>query len=189
MIVAVTPNLTRRQLAFCREYVVDMNGKAAATRAGFSAATAAQTASALLTKPEVRAAVSRLQRQAFDRIEVSAENTLKEIAALAFANLQDFVRIGDDGQPEFDLSSLDRDQWAAVQEYVEDETLGLGDGEKKLTVTRRKVKLASKVQALELLAKHFKLLTERVEHDVSEELVERLTAARQRKPQLVEKTG
>ena len=60
--------MTERQKRFVLEYVLDQNGAAAATRAGFSEKSAKVTASRLLTKDNVRSAV-RAQQAA-----VAAEN-------------------------------------------------------------------------------------------------------------------
>lgn len=53
--------LTPRQLAFCNEYVVDFNGKAAAIRAGYSAKNADRQAYLLLMNEGVRAYIEHLQ--------------------------------------------------------------------------------------------------------------------------------
>ena len=42
--------LTKKQRLLCREYMIDMNGKLAAIRAGYSPKTAEQQASRLLSK-------------------------------------------------------------------------------------------------------------------------------------------
>lgn len=52
------PVLTPKQARFAEEYVLDHNGAAAAVRAGYSARSAKQIATELLTKPDLRAAVA-----------------------------------------------------------------------------------------------------------------------------------
>lgn len=191
MIVATSINITRRQQLFVREYLVDLNGAEAAIRAGYKPDNAKVVASTMLAKPEIRAAVSRLQRKSFERVDINAAEVLRELGAIAFSNMADFISVGEDGLPVLNLSKLDRDQWAAVSEYTEDATGGQNDGERRLVV-RRKVKLTAKVEALALLAKHFGLVKEKVEHDLSDRLVEKLAAGRGRasnRPKVLEMTA
>src|SRR6266403_3476430 len=171
--------LTRRQELFCREYLVDLNGTQAAIRAGYKPDNANVVASIMLSKPGIRFRVTQLQEAVFQRIDLNAERVLFELASIAFANLQDFTRLGADGEPELDLSQLSREQWAALGEYTEDATGGQNDGERRL-VLRRKIKLHDKTAALGLLGKHFKLFTEKHEHGLSDELVAALNEGRQR---------
>jgi phage terminase small subunit len=172
-------HLTKRQELFCREYVIDMNGKEAAIRAGYKSDNAKVVACQMLQKPEIRFRVAKLQELIFQRVDLNAERVLFELASIAFANLQDFTRLGPDGEPELDLSKLNREQWAALGEYTEDATGGRNDGERRLIV-RRKIKLNDKTAALALLGKHFKLFTEKVEHSFSEEIIAKLQEGRQR---------
>ena len=51
--------LTRKQHALVREYLLDKNGTQAAIRAGYSAPTAAEQAYDLLRKPQIQAQVSQ----------------------------------------------------------------------------------------------------------------------------------
>ena len=51
---------TELQMAFCREYVIDWCGKAAAVRAGYSEKTARIQASELLSQPNIRAEIKRI---------------------------------------------------------------------------------------------------------------------------------
>lgn len=172
--------LTERQKKFVAEYLNHRDAKRAAIDAGYKEKTAGQAAHNLLAKPHVAELVNKKVAQQLQNLEITAEKVLAEIASLAFSNMEDFSRVNEEGLPELDFSKLSRTQWAAVQEYTEDATGGTGDGERRV-VLRRKLKLASKAQALELLAKHFKLLTERVEVDVSDNLIEKLAMSRQRR--------
>jgi phage terminase small subunit len=171
--------LTKRQELFCREYIIDMNGKEAAIRAGYKPDNAKVVASAMLAKPEIRFQVAKLQEKSFERLDLTAQRVLYELACIAFANAQDFTRIGPDGEPELDMSKMSREQWAAIGEYNEDATGGQNDGERRLIV-RRKIKMLDKVGALGLLGKHFKLFTEKHEVGFSDEVIAKLQEGRQR---------
>lgn len=167
--------ITKRNVIFCREYVVDLNVKRAAEAARLSPGTCAQ----LLRRPEIKFYIAKLQREYFERVELNAERVLMELAAIAFINMQDFVVVGEDGLPRLNLGNLTREQWAAVGEYTEDRTGGQNDGERAL-VMRHRVKLADKTKALELLGKHFALFTEKHEHTFSDDIIAKLNEGRQR---------
>lgn len=71
--------LTEKQDKFCHEFIIDCNGTQAAIRAKYSEATAAQTASRLLTNVNICNRIAELQKKAFDKTEISAQNVLESI--------------------------------------------------------------------------------------------------------------
>lgn len=79
----MTEVLSRKQLAFVREYAKDCNGAQAAIRAGYKAKSAKVQASVLLTKPNVRAAVAAGQAKAAAKAEVSVEYVIRNLRDLA----------------------------------------------------------------------------------------------------------
>jgi phage terminase small subunit len=86
---AVNP-LTPKQGLFVMEYVVDLNGKQAAVRAGYSARTAEVQASRLLSHVKVQAAIRKAQESLVERVELSQEwviDRLKEIVERSMASV------------------------------------------------------------------------------------------------------
>ncbi|KKM73643.1 hypothetical protein LCGC14_1408320 [marine sediment metagenome] len=71
----LTPQLER----FCQEYVVDLNGKQAAIRAGYSEQSAASQAADILRRPRVAARVEMLQAQVTGRIQLDAEHVIHQL--------------------------------------------------------------------------------------------------------------
>ncbi len=71
--------LNRKQLAFCKEYVIDKNSARAAIDAGYSKRTARTIGSKLLTKIDVANEVDRLMAIAADKAMLSAVNIIKSI--------------------------------------------------------------------------------------------------------------
>ena len=57
---------------FCREYVIDHNGTQAAIRAGYAKDTAAQQASRLLRRADIRARVEELNKDVCDALGLKA---------------------------------------------------------------------------------------------------------------------
>jgi phage terminase small subunit len=183
----VSHSSENRRQRFIREYLVDLNGTQAAIRAGYSRKTANRTASRLLSKADISRAIAEGQKQRFEKLEITADAILAEIASLAFSDITDYVH--DDGMIDWQLiKSLPRDKRVAVQKLIVDTTGGSGDGERKV-VLRTRFECANKLQALELLGKHKKLFTEKVELTGDAELIERLLAGRQRLATATGKAG
>ena len=80
--------LSRKMERFCNEFIIDMSVTGAAVRAGYSEKTAAQQGSRLLRKPEVAALVRRLHKEKLDRVDLRAENVIKELATIAFSDVR-----------------------------------------------------------------------------------------------------
>jgi phage terminase small subunit len=66
-------NLTAKQAAFCREYIVDCNGTQAAIRAGSSERTAQEQAAQMLAKPHIDAEVARLQAEVASAAKITVQ--------------------------------------------------------------------------------------------------------------------
>jgi phage terminase small subunit len=69
--------LSPKRRRFVEEYLIDMNGAQAAIRAGYSAHSAKEIASELLTFPNVAAAVAARQSARSESAQVDAEYVLK----------------------------------------------------------------------------------------------------------------
>ena len=72
-------NLNPKQAKFCEEYIVDLNGKQAAIRAGYSEKTAENQASRLLSIDKVKEYISFLKGQREKRTEITADMVIKDI--------------------------------------------------------------------------------------------------------------
>lgn len=146
---------------FIEEYLVDLNAKEAAIRAGYSARTAKQQASRLLRDPTIKAAVMAAQRAQVKRIRMSADDVLVGLAEIASIDIADLFDENNSLRPLKEIPVHVRRAIAAV----EVEELFEGRGESREHIGRnRKLKLSDKVRALEILARHHKLLTEKVEY-------------------------
>ena len=88
--------LTARQAAFVQEYLVDLNGKQAAIRAGYTASSSEVTASRLLRNAKVDEAIRAAQQARAMRVEVEQDRVLRELALLALSNVAHY-HIDDDG--------------------------------------------------------------------------------------------
>jgi phage terminase small subunit len=77
------PSLTPKQAAFVQEYLVDLNGAAAAARAGYSGRTAKEIAAENLTKPHIAAAIAEAQAARSRRTEITQDWVLERLRAEA----------------------------------------------------------------------------------------------------------
>lgn len=153
--------LTGKQKMFVAEYLVDLNATRAAIRAGYSPNGADRTGFRNLQKPQIRAAIAEAQTPRLTKLDMDAEEVLIELARIARANLLDYMRINEAGEPIVDFSRLDRDKAAALSEVVVEE-FPSARGAGKREVRRIKFRLHDKLSALDKLAKHFGLMRERV---------------------------
>lgn len=71
--------LTDKQAAFVREYLVDWNARQAAIRAGYSEKTAQEQSSRLLSKVKVQNAIAAAQVEISERNKVTIDSLLVEL--------------------------------------------------------------------------------------------------------------
>lgn len=118
-------------------------------------------ASRLARNGKVAARVEELQAAGAERAEIDIARVLAELAKIGFANMLDYVQIVD-GSPLVDLSSVTREQAAAIaQVVVEDFKDGRGDDARDV----RKVtfKLHDKRAALVDIGNHLGMFKSKVE--------------------------
>lgn len=153
-------DLTARQRRFVREYLIDGNATQAAIRAGYSKKTADQIGHQLLKKTSVSAAVAEGQRKVAEKLEITAEAILAELASVGFANVGDFVRVGDDGRVTLNFSKLSKADLRAVSEITQ-RHIGGGDGP---AAVETRFKLHPKIPALVKLGENLGLFRQLHEH-------------------------
>ena len=140
-----TRPLTPRQSLFVAEYLIDLNAKQAAIRAGYAKGSAADRGWELLNRcPPVRARLEEAMAERAQRTQIGAERVLKEIARIAFADIRNYLTEGENKtlvvRP---LAQLSEDDVAALAEIQ-------AEGEERIL---RRIKLHDKRAALELLAR------------------------------------
>lgn len=134
--------LTEKQKRFVQEYLVDLNATAAAQRAGYKDPNIGRQ---LITKNNVSAAIQEAIDKRRNRVEITQDRVLQELAAIAFAKGTDYASIISGVVMTNDTEELTEEQKAAIVSI-------------KQTKEGVEVKLADKMRALELLAKHLGLL-------------------------------
>jgi phage terminase small subunit len=84
--------LNPRRERFVAEYLVDLNAKQAAIRAGYSRRTAAQIASRLLSEGSVAEAIATAQADLAGKLGVTVERIVTELARIGFSDIRDVVQ-------------------------------------------------------------------------------------------------
>lgn len=145
---AAKRDFTARQLAFIREYMVDLNAAEAARRAGYSSVSADRIAYALVHEhPAVGEAIAAAKARRADAKRVTADRVMEELGHMAFSNIRDYVAWGPDGMTLRDAAMLDEAQTAAIADIEPN-----GNGQVK------RLKLYDKLAALNALAKHLGMI-------------------------------
>jgi len=150
--------LTARQSRFVDEYLKDLNAAQAYQRAGYKAkGNAAETnAVRLLRNAQVQAAIQERMDQRSERTQIDADYVLHGIARN--------IKRCEQGEPVRDRNG---------------EPLMVETPDGELAAAWR-YDATNALKGYELLGKHLKLFTDRVEHDVGEGLADMIVKARQR---------
>lgn len=147
--------LTDREARFCIEYMVDMDAKAAAIRAGFKPSTARNAAAWIHpehpAKPELRKEIDRLIAKRAKRTEVTVERIEEELAKIAFANITDVV----DSEGRL-IEGASRMDTAAISSITTKHGKGWVEQE---------IRMSDKAIALKLLGMRRGMFTEKVQID------------------------
>lgn len=166
--------LTAKQRAFVREYLIDLNATQAAIRAGYSERSAGVEGARLLKNAKVEDAVAKAMLNRAERTDITADRVLKELAKIGFSDIRKAVKwqsalITEEDNPDggdvaviktivtnqvqlVASDDIDDDTAAAIAEISQNATGGL------------KIKLHDKKSALVDLGRHLGLFTDKVEH-------------------------
>jgi phage terminase small subunit len=154
--------LTEKHLLFCKRYV--LTGGNAAKAARESDFDEWYAGVQLLQDPSIQKEIERQREQRRKKFEVSADRVIAELVKVAFGTLGDFLTLQKDGTPIIDCTEVGPEEMAALSEITQDvysERQPGADGEwESIPVKKTKIKLHPKTQALEQLARIFKLFDE-----------------------------
>lgn len=120
----------------------------------------------------IKQVVSKILLDQAAPLDLSPERTLEELVTVAQSNMLDIATWSPAGAEPIDSSLLTREQAASIKSLRR--VVGR-DGS-----ISWEIQLHDKTKALELLMKHFGLLTEKVEITLDETLASRIEAARRR---------
>ena len=87
-------SLNARQLAFCREFCIDLNASAAARRAGYSQRTAGRHAADLMQDPRIQAEIQRLTAAKAARASMEADEVVEQLVNIVRSDISDVMTWG-----------------------------------------------------------------------------------------------
>lgn len=108
--------LSEKEKAFCIEYLKDWNGSQAAIRAGYSAKTAQEQSSRLLSKVIIKNELKRIQAEIRENAMITIDWSLMRLKNVASASITDFLEF--DGFRAFWKPSTEWSQ--AMKEAVQE---------------------------------------------------------------------
>ena len=172
-------SMTPKQQRFVDEYLIDLNGKQAAIRAGYSPETAEVQASRLLSNAKVASAVSLAMEKRAERTGITADKVLAELAKIGFADIRKAIRWY--SQANIAQIDADEDGQALVEEgalrfavanqvelvssdEIDDATAAAIAEIGQSSTGALKVKLHDKRAALVDIGRHLGMFKDRVEH-------------------------
>jgi phage terminase small subunit len=161
-----------RRQKFVDAYLVSGNATQAALEAGYAPKTATVQGSRLLRSVHVKAAIEQAQVQVAEKAEMTAVQVLKELATLATSDIRHY-RVAEDGS--LALAEGAPDSAMRCVSGVHFKTRTITTKGKTLVEKDCHFTLWSKPQALQLLAKHFALLVERHEVNLTQQHLARIT--------------
>lgn len=137
--------LTDRDMRFADEYLIDLDAKNAAIRAGYKSTTA-NTASEWIraenpTKPKLREEILKRMAERSRRTGVTADRVIRELAKVAFADISNIVDLST-GEIQEDVKAADTSAIAAIKIRSTAHS------------TETEIRMADRSKALELLGKH-----------------------------------
>lgn len=147
--------LSKKHKKFVDEYLIDLNSKQAAIRAGYSATTAHVTGMRLRNRPDIIAYLEERMLAREIRTDITQDQVLKEISRVAFSDPRGVMSWGPDGVVLKDSTMLTDDYAAIVSEVSESKSKDGGS---------LRLKLNDKMKALELLGRHLGMFKDRFEH-------------------------
>lgn len=143
--------MTNKQKRFIEEYLIDFNATQSAIRAGYSVDTAKDIGCENLAKPNIKKAINKALAERSRRTGITQDRVIQELARVAFVNFNDVV--DENGEIKSDASA---DDLACIESYKVENGDSINGGSSK-----REVKLASKLKALELLGKHLGMFSDK----------------------------
>lgn len=140
-----------KRKAFVREYIVDFNATQAAIRAGYAKKSAATSASRLLRNDKIQAEIAKQVEKRAKRTEITADRVLTELWEMHSFDIREAFNA--DGT----LKPVDQipDGMAKMISGIEVSEIweGFGDAREQVGVIK-KLKIADRLKAIELVGKH-----------------------------------
>lgn len=148
-------DISAQQRMFVDHYCVDFNATEAAIKAGYSPKSAMSLGCQLLKNPKVQAAIEERLEDYGNQNAVLKARILRELSAIAFSNITDYMSFRDSGTTIRNSDELTRIQTAAIAKVREHITVNSFGENRNFSF-----ELHDKTKTLELLGKHVGMFRE-----------------------------
>jgi len=169
-------DLTPKEAAFVREYLIDLNATQAAIRAGYSAKSANVQAVEIMARPLVKAAIDAAKVERSEETKIDAAWVLKRLAVEAEADMADIYFENGALKPVHEWPKIWRQGLVAGVEHIEvKDREGNATGDVIV-----KIKVSDRVKRLELIGKHVgvQAFQENIQVGGVEQLADRIARAK-----------
>jgi len=156
-----------RHELFCHEYLIDLNIKCAAVRAGFSETSARQHGWVVFNRPEVQERIKYLNSSRLGRIAIDADYVLRRLIEIDQMDVLDIMNDNLSFKPVSEWPPVWRQYLAGLDNFEEFE--GYGEDREMIGMVR-KIKWPDKVKNLKLLGDHVAVGAFKDKHGLETEL-------------------
>lgn len=139
--------LTEKQVAFVREYLIDLNASAACRRAGYSRKCVSVQGKQNMENPQIRAEIRKALTRRAKRLSVKADDVLRSLAEIANLDKTQAFHVRDGLLYVTDTDLLPPALRRCISEVAQ-------------TQYGIRIKFDDRVKALELLGRHLALFTD-----------------------------
>ena len=172
--------LTPKQEKFIQEYLNPngggyLNATQAAALAGYSKKTANEQGARLLANVSIKNAISKVQSKTANKVDISKERWIAELARIFFADMKDFVDVDTDtGATRVKgYDEMPKGASKVISSIEENRTIKEdSSGNDSIIFAKFKFKLHDKLKAGEMLGEHLGYLKKKVELSGKLDLVE-----------------
>lgn len=163
--------LSVKQQLFVQEYLAseNLNATEAYRRAGYQTKDPDRGAHQLISKPKVQKAIQDAINRRGRRVSVTQDRVVEELARIAFLDIREFYDA--DGNLR-EIHALPETAAAALRGM--DVAIEPGGEDGKAPTRVRKIRMADKVKALELLGRHMGMFDDRLKVSMDGDLAVRM---------------
>lgn len=150
------PELNEKQKKFISEYLVDLNARQAAIRAGYSQSTATAQASRLLANVNIYKAIQEARESDSNKLQFNRDRWLEELKLCALSDIKQYIDINpENGTIRVkNLDEMKEGSTRAIKKIKSKKTTRYSDDGDQLEDECVEIELWDKQKALETIGKH-----------------------------------
>ena len=170
-------NVYEMQARFCDEYLIDLNPRQAAIRAGYAVDKATYAAAQVMKHPPCADLIAKKMAMRSRRVGITAERVLDRLGAIAFGDTRKLFNEFGGLRPPGELSA---DDALLIQGVKTRKIVALNEDGKMQPEEITEVKTVDNLAAITLVMKHLGMLNDKLDINVTHTLADRLAAAHKR---------